>query len=124
MNYQQAIVAAIRQILFRSVAVDAVATTVLAAGFGFLSFCLAAVAAIVDLVASAFLTTAVDVAVDAKATTADAAAGSGFSFCFAAVAVVMAADADAANNLIPEGPFYTDPHNLYEFYFEAYHRCA
>ena len=45
MNYQQAIAAAIRQIRFRSVAVDAdaTATTVSVAGSGFLSFCPAAV---------------------------------------------------------------------------------
>ena len=76
MNYQRAIAAAIRQIRFRSVAVDADATA-----------------------------------------TAVSVAGSGFSsFCPAAVAATTAADAAAANILISEGPFYTDPYNLYRFY--------
>lgn len=119
MNYQQAIAAAIKQIRFRSVAVDATATTVSVAGSGFLFFCPAAVAATADLavlVDSAFLMdAAVDVAVKAATTTAaDMAAGSGFlSFCPAAVAATTtAADADAANVLICEGPFDTGPHNL------------
>lgn len=49
-------------------------------------------------------------------TAADAAAGSGFSCFCAAVAATTAADAAAANILISEGPFYTDPYNLYRFY--------
>jgi len=120
-NYQRAIAAAIRQIRFRSVAVDAdaTATAVSVAGSGFLSFC-PAVAATADLVDSVFPTAVdavVDVAVRAATTMADAVAGSGFSsFCPAAVAATTAADAAAANILISEGPFYTDPYNLYRFY--------
>ncbi len=111
MNYQRAIAAAIRQIRFRSVAVDAdaTATAVSVAGSGFLSFCLAAVAATAVLVDSAFPTdvdAVVDVAVKAATTTAVSVAGSGFlSFCLAAVAATTtAADADAANILVCEGP--------------------
>ncbi len=108
MNYQQAIAAVIKQIRFRSVAVDATATTVSVAGSGFLSFC-PAVAATADLVDSVF-PTAVDAVVDVAvktATTAVSVAGSGFlSFCLAAVVVATttAADADAANILVCEGP--------------------
>jgi len=123
-NYQQAIAAAIKQIRFRSVAVDAdaTATTVSVAGSGFLSFCPAAVAATADLADLAVLVdvafpmdAAVDVAVKAATITAAVlVAGSGFlSFCPAAVAAtITAADADAANVLICGGPFDTDPHNL------------
>jgi hypothetical protein len=87
---------------------DATATAVSVAGSGFLSFCLAAVAATAVLVDSAFPTdvdAVVDVAVKA-ATTAVSVAGSGFlSFCLAAVAATTtAADADAANILVCEGP--------------------
>ena len=118
MNYQQAIADAIKQIRFRSVAVDATTTAVSVAGSGFLSFCLAAAAATtMDLAASAFpMDAVVDVAVK-TAITAVSAVGFGFSFfCPAAVAATTAADADAANVLICEGPFHTDPHNLYGFY--------
>ncbi len=88
---------------------DATATAVSVAGSGFLSFCLAAVAATAVLVDSAFPTdvdAVVDVAVKAATTTAVSVAGSGFlSFCLAAVAATTtAADADAANILVCEGP--------------------
>ena len=117
MNYQQAIAAVIKQIRFRSVAVDATTTAVSVAGSGFLSFCLAAAAATtMDLAASAFpMDAVVDVAVK-TAITAVSAVGFGFSCFCAAVAATTAADADAANVLICEGPFHTDPHNLYGFY--------
>ena len=112
MNYQQAIAAAIRQIRFRSVAVDAdaTATTVSVAGSGFLSFCPAAVAATTDSVDSAFpMDAAVDVAVKATATTVSVA-GSGFlSFCPAAVVTTTVADAAAAKILSCGGPFIRTP---------------
>ena len=87
---------------------DATATAVSVAGSGFLSFC-PAVAATAVLVDSAFPTdvdAVVDVAVKAATTTAVSVAGSGFlSFCLAAVAATTtAADADAANILVCEGP--------------------
>ena len=103
MNYQQAIADAIRQITFRSVAAAVATTADAAVGFGFSCFC-AAVAATTDLATSVCQTAVdADATMDA-ATTADAAAGSGFSSFCAAVAATTAADADAANVLIPEGP--------------------
>ncbi len=110
MNYQQAIAAVIKQIRFRSVAVDATATTVSVAGSGFLSFCLAAVVVATAVSVDSAFPTAVDAVVDVAvktATTAVSVAGSGFlSFCLAAVVVATttAADADAANILVCEGP--------------------
>lgn len=96
MNYQQAIADATKQI--RCQTADA-ATTDVGTGSGSFS-CFSAAA---DVATVLHCSTTADVAAAAIATTTDAAAGSGFFSFWAAAATASAADADAANVLIPEG---------------------